>query len=346
MANPGSVPANSGNSRHGVFHQTFRYADGMVPNLVALMYIFIGYIGGWFLLFSPHFLLFGLGVVILAHSMVLSAYFFHELVHHTIFRASSTNKRMMVLLSWINGACLSHLPRSEKKHLAHHFQKADVISFDFRTWLDKHPSIRRAVILMEWAYIPAVEILMRGSMIAQPFSRSLSHRFRVLGVLIIRMGLWVGVLWWHFEAAIGYVLSSLLFITVLRFIDAFQHTYEPIVASPNEPAPEIPPRDRRYEEDNTYTNLLSYSWPALNLLTLNFVYHNVHHALPAMPWHRLRQYHETHYVQEANPSQILSFHQQLTWYHRYRVARAVSTDYGNVQNGFVGAVGVSFLTVV
>ncbi|WP_053959484.1 fatty acid desaturase [Sulfobacillus thermosulfidooxidans] len=330
----------------GPFHKVFRYTDGIVPNVAALIYIFAGYFGGWLFLFSRHVGLFILGILLLAHSMIISAYFFHELVHHTIFRSQSTNARMMAIISWINGGCLSYLPRAEKKHLAHHFQKADVISFDFRAWLQKHLWLAKMVMLLEWAYFPAVEMLMRAVMVIQPFTQRLPHRYRVLTTLIIRGGLWFGVLWWYWPAAFGYVLATLLFITVLRFIDAFQHTYEPIVAAPGTPPPDIPARSKTYEEENTYTNLLSQKWPVLNLLVLNFVYHNVHHAMPSMPWHRLRQYHDHQYMKETKPSQILSFRQQVIWYHRYRVARTVTSDYGNLETGFVGAVGVSFLTVL
>ena len=45
--------------------------------------------------------------------------------------------------------------------------------------------------------------------------------------------------------------------------------------------------DRQYEEDNTYSNLLSTRYPWLNLLVLNFCYHNVHHNKPSEPWYRL-----------------------------------------------------------
>ncbi len=346
MAFPEASPQSTKNRLYGPFRKVFRFSDGVVPNTAVLIYIFAGYFSGWLLLFSRHMGFLILGIFLLAHSMIISAYFFHELVHHTIFRSQSTNVRMMAVMSWINGSCLSYLPRVEKKHLAHHFQKADIISFDFRAWLQKHLRLAKMVMLLEWAYFPAVEMLMRGVMIIQPFAQRLPHRHRVLTTLMIRGGLWLGILWWYWPAAVGYVLATLLFITVLRFVDAFQHTYEPIVAAPNAPPPDVPSRSKTYEQENTYTNLLSQKWPVLNLLVLNFVYHNVHHAMPSMPWHQLRQYHDHHYIKEAKPSQILPFCQQLIWYHRYRIARAVSSKYGNLESGLVGAVGVSFLTVL
>jgi len=344
-SSPVITPVKADSGRRGL-RSVFRYDDGIIPNLLALAYILGGYAGGWVFLFSRSPWIWMAGVLLVAHSMIISAYFFHELVHHTIFRSSRVNRRMMVIISWINGSCLANLPRTEKKHLAHHFQKADVVSFDFRQWLTQHPAARRLVISLEWLYIPAVELLMRGAMISQPWSEHSPHRYRVLGVLAIRTVGWLAVLAWYWPAALGYILAGYLFITVLRFVDAFQHTYEPIVAHPNGPAPTIPPRDPAYEEENTYSNLLSHRFPVLNLLTLNFVYHNVHHALPGLPWHRLRHYHETQYLAQHGKTRILPLSAQLRWYHRYRVQRVLASDYGDLTQGFIGAVAVSFLTVM
>ncbi len=329
----------------GGLRRIFRYEDGIVPNLMAMAFIVAGYAGGFLLLFSKPVWVWTLGVLILAESMIISAYFLHELVHHTIFRSKALNARVLAAISWVNGACLSSLARTEKKHLAHHIQKADIISFDFREWLKGHPVIRRGVAILEWAYFPAVEILMRVMMVIQPFSRSLPHRYRLLTTFIIRSGLWVWLLYWHWPAALGYALSLLIMISVLRFVDAFQHTYDAFVAEPGSGDPDIPRRNAAYEEEHTYSNLLSVRWPVCNLLTLNFVYHNAHHALPSMPWHRLRKYHESCYPLESRKSSVLPLKDQLISYHRYRVMRATGQDGPSGQQDFMGAVGVSFLTV-
>ena len=39
-------------------------------------------------------------------------------------------------------------------------------------------------------------------------------------------------------------------------------------------------RDREYEQMNTYSNVTSLRHPWLNLLLLNFPYHNAHHEPP------------------------------------------------------------------
>ena len=56
-----------------------------------------------------------------------------------------------------------------------------------------------------------------------------------------------------------------------------------------------PRRDLRYEYENTYSNLLSERWRWLNLLVLNFPYHNAHHVRPGVPWYRLPALHRSLY---------------------------------------------------
>jgi hypothetical protein len=85
-----------------------------------------------------------------------------------------------------------------------------------------------------------------------------------------------------------YVVAYLLFVLAARFADAFHHTFELMVVD-NYAHAYGPPAgfDRAYEDANTFSNLLSRRWPLLNLLVLNFSYHNAHHVKPGIPWHRL-----------------------------------------------------------
>ena len=66
--------------------------------------------------------------------------------------------------------------------------------------------------------------------------------------------------------------------------------------------------DRDYEQSHTFSNVISIRYPWLNLITLNFGYHNAHHTKPTVPWHELPKLHEAlywwqggvcHSVQEA-----------------------------------------------
>jgi fatty acid desaturase len=97
---------------------------------------------------------------------------------------------------------------------------------------------------------------------------------------------------------------------------------------------------------------VSVAHPWLNLLLLNFSYHNAHHERPIVPWHDLPRLHRQLFP--AEHSQTIPMTELLRGYHRDRVARILSEDYGEVNTAaaagkadrFLGAAGVSFLTVV
>jgi fatty acid desaturase len=228
-----------------------------------------------------------------------------------------------------------------------------VVTFDYRATLKATPAWARHTVLgLEWAYVPAVEFMMRGMVIAAPFYYgTLRDRVRVILLLAIRVVFFVALASVSIKALLLYALAYILFLHVLRFMDAFQHTYEVFPSRSLEPAPVDPRRTRRYEYENTYSNLVAVRWPWLNLLTLNFAYHNAHHARSGEPWYRLPALHRALYG-ESDP-QVLPCRDLLPGYHSNRVSRVLSEDYGSVggamgtrASGFIGAVGVSFLTAI
>jgi len=137
---------------------------------------------------------------------------------------------------------------------------------------------------------------------------------------------------------------------VLNFFDAFHHTFDQYFVDENEPV-EMGGRDRVYEQANTYSNLVSARFPLLNLLTLNFGYHNAHHEKAAAPWYRLPALHRELYGDAA--LSVMPLHELLRTWHRNRVRRVMAVDDygapgqdGNRADSFIGAHGVSFLTVM
>jgi fatty acid desaturase len=83
---------------------------------------------------------------------------------------------------------------------------------------------------------------------------------------------------------------------------------------------------------------------------LNFGYHNAHHHRPSVPWYRLPKLHRE--LHDEHPHAVLPLAALLRTWHRNRVRRVLSNDYGAPSPGrpgadaFVGAHGVSFLTVI
>ena len=330
----------------------FRYPDGLWPNLLAFGYVLIGYAGGLALIIGPGWMLNILGVLLLAHAQVIAAYFIHEFAHGSVFRQQAANRLGGECMGWLTGSCYADFASLRHKHIRHHADRADIISFDFRQFLHQRPAaLQRLVLVLEWLYIPAVELLMRVFVIWRPFldAQASQGRRRVLTVLTLRTLLLIMLALVSLKALLLYLLAQVLMITILRFMDAYQHTYEVFAAQASDlPAASRP--DRNYEQANTYSNLLSERFPLLNLLVLNFCYHNAHHAQPAQPWHRLAQLHQTLYGEQ--PRQVLPARILLRSFHQYRLARVFSEDYGVVgqgpgrADGFQGAVGVSFLTAV
>jgi len=330
-----------------------REPEGVLPNGLALAYAINIYILGLFLLTqtSPAAVL--PGILLTAHAMVIASYLIHECAHMTLFRAHAANRWTGELMAWIAGAAYASFERIRHLHIRHHRDRADVARFDYKTFLLSQPVwVRKLVYALEWGYIPAVELIMHAQVLVRPFREDSfkAERVRVLIVLATRMMLF-GLLYqlqpW---SLLWFAVAYLLFITVMNFGDAFHHTFDQyFVASDTAPVP-LTGKDRVYEQCHTYSNLVSVRYPWLNYLTLNFGYHNAHHERASTPWYRLPALHRELYGDRDQ--QLLPFGQLLRTFHRNRLARILDDDYGAVgegerrADGFVGALGVSFLTVV
>lgn len=334
---------------------SFRYADGIVPNLAALSGILIGYPLGLVLLVQSFWLLQVAGFILVTIALIWSAYFIHEFSHLSIFKTPSANRRWGTLMSWINGSCYASFDAMRKKHMRHHVERADVITFDVQKFLRAAPAwLRQLVLALEWAYFPAVEFLMRGFVIALPFTRknSMRARLRTISIFVLRSSAFALLAWVSPLAVVLYFAAYLVFVTVLRFADCFQHTYDAYPIQDDTPVPKDKLRDKAYEQANTFSDIVGINNRWLNMLWLNFGFHNAHHEKPALPWHRLPAYHRELY--DENYAQVITVGELLKSFHRNRVRRVMSADYGQVlppeaagrADGFVGAVGVSFLTAV
>ena len=332
----------------------FRYPDGVWPNVAALAVVLLGYPGAIVLLVQPGWPARLAGCALLALALVWSAYFIHEFAHGAIFRTAAANRRWGVAMTWLNGSCYASFDGLRRKHMRHHVERADVVTFDVQGFLRAAPRwLRGGVLALEWLYVPAVEFVMRGFVLALPFMRGDRRgQARVLAILLARTAAFALLAWYAPIALALYAVAYLVFITVLRFADCFQHTYEAYPVLDDTPLPPDRRRDKAYEQQNTYTNIVGLENPVLNMLWLNFGYHNAHHDKPAIPWHRLPALHRTLYAE--GDAQVVPVRALLRSFHMHRVRRVLSTDYGAVlgpdaprrADGFVGAVGVSFLTAV
>ena len=329
----------------------FRHHDGALPNTLALVYALAGYAGGLWAMATASWPLALAATLWFAHALIVAAYLFHEFAHGTVFIQPAANTRGGVLMTWLTGSCYARYDQLRRKHMRHHVDRADVISLDTRALLRAAPAwLRRAVLALEWAYVPAVELLMHAHVVARPFvdPARRADRGRALAILALRGMAFAALGFMAPRALLLYGVAYLIMVTVLRFADAFQHTYDAYALPDGAPVPADKLRDKAYEQANTYSNLASLRWPWLNLMLLNFPYHNAHHDRPTAPWYRLPALHRELYGN--SPDQVIPMARLLRPFHRHRVVRVLADDYGTVDPrsgqtaGFVGAVSVSFLT--
>lgn len=330
----------------------FREAGGVLPNTLVLAYVAGGYAAGWALVLGSTAVSVAAGTVLLTHAMLIAAYLVHECAHGNLFRTRRANAVVGEALSFICGASYASFERIRHMHIRHHRDKGDFAAFDYHAFLRQAPAwLRRTIVALEWAYVPATEVLMHVQVMVRPFVvPALAGARR--RVVLMALGRGAVVLWLALHAPLAlaaYGVAYLLLLVVLNLGDAFHHTFEYHIVVWDEPVP-CQSYDRRYEETHTFSNLLSLRRPWLNLLTINFGYHNAHHRRPGVPWYRLPSLHRDLYG--ATAPCVLPMAELLRTLHRNRVRRVVDEAYGAVTDGpgradsFVGTHGVSFLSIV
>lgn len=323
------------------------------PNVLAIGYALAGYAGGLWLAGTGGALTATLGTLWLAHAMIVAAYLLHEATHGALGSRRALNARLGILMMWLTGSCYARFEKLQRKHMRHHLDRADILTLDLKAVLRNGPAwSRRLVLALEWAYLPAADLLMHAYVIALPFIRPgrAGDRARVVVVGTLRLAAFAALAVWSPRAALLYPVAYVLMVTVLRFADAFQHTYDAFAIDDREAIPKGPRRTPAYEQANTYSNLVSLRAPLLNLVLLNFPFHNAHHARPDVPWFRLPALHRKLYGDGY--AQVLPMAALLRPFHTHRAHRVLAEDYGQAgvsstaTGGFIGAVGVSFLTAV
>lgn len=331
----------------------WRYSSGMWPNTLAIAYVFVAQGLGLAGIVADS-LVINIGAsLLIAHSLVVAAYLIHELAHALVFNARRHNRLLGEILLWICGAGYASFERVRWMHLRHHSDRADVACFDHQAFLRKAPRwLKKLIYAAEWCHIPAVELVMHYQVIYRPFiDKSVAtERKRVIVMLLTRGAFFVLLMSISLPAIVFYAFAYLLFIKALFLADAYAHTYEIFIVAHNKEPVEKNGRDAEYDRHHTYSNLYSTRWPWLNLLNLNFGYHNAHHDRPATPWYRLPQMQWQLYDKES--PQVLPYRELWRSVHKNRLACILTDDFGDVSkgpgraDGFLGVHGVSFLSIV
>ena len=323
---------------------------------VAVGYACAGYVLGFAMLFAGQWAVNALGTLLLAHAMIIAAYLIHECGHNAVFHRHRDNARLGAFLSWLCGAAYGTYEDMRYKHFRHHVDNADVVCFDYDRVFERHPWFTRVVQSLEWFYVPAHDLMMHAVMVLTSFviPERREQRVRNVSVIVIRGSVFLALLTLFPKVALLYMVAYVILIHALRFMDSLQHDYG-YVLTLYDPSARPPHKgDREWEQTHTFRPTFSLRHPWINLLVLNFGYHNAHHADMNLPFYRLPEKHRE--LTGDDPDKVIPLLSQLRVYHRNRVRRVFSsrpTDYpqGNAYLeaarsgvGRVGGNAASFLT--
>ncbi len=312
--------------RHLYEPASLRYNGG------ALLYALAGYGLGLAGLFHPSWLVNLPATLLLAHAMIVAAYLLHECAHNLVFRRVRSNAALGSLLSWLCGAAYGTFDDMRHKHFRHHVDNDDVVWFDYEAFFRRHPRLLAVTRALEWCYVPAHDLLMHGIMMLTSFliPERRAQRRRNVAVIAIRGALFVAALVFFPKAALLYALAYLIMMTVLRFMDSVQHDYPYSTTLFDRGA--APRRgDSEWEQKHTFSNPHSLRFEKLNWLTLNFGFHNAHHADMRLPWYRLPARHREMFGDD--PQWVIPLAAQLAVFHRQRVRRIVGNHDDHAPSG-------------
>ncbi len=318
----------------------FKYSAN--ANIPVLLFQFAGYPLGFFLLiaegmFKLNFLLnislVLFGSLLLFLVKVQAAYYFHEFAHGNIFKLVKLNNFLGKAVLCLIGNLIPY-QILKKQHLNHHARRVDLVVFDHVDYLNRHPTQKFLIHLLEFFMIPASEVLFQAVATRNAWQKGYKGYILIMATshIILLMVLY----YFNPIALIGYFLAFTGMIQMLRLMDTFQHTY-PVYT------PETMPKDLSRVDDqaNTFSNYFESWFKPLNWFTLNFGFHNAHHANPALPWHKLPEFNVT--VKNLRGEKCIKP------FLKFRIERIMNQDLGREQkkpDNFVGFSGVSFLTGV
>lgn len=301
-------------------------------NAAALAYVMLGYIAGFAGLFSPHWAVNLAATLLLAHAMTIAAYLIHECGHNLVFKSIKDNAMLGRFLAWICGAAYGTYEDMRYKHFRHHVDVDDVAWFDYERFFEEHPLILKVTKFLEWFYIPVHDMIMHTIMVFTSFiiPQRRKQRRRNVTVILVRGSIYVALIIYFPRVAVLYALAYLMMMTILRFMDSLQHDY-PYSLTLFEFGKRPRKGNFEWEQEHTFSNPLTFDDGIANWFTLNFGFHNAHHADMTVPWYRLPAKHRELFGDD--PENVIPLASQLGIFHRQRVNRIVGNHVGDVPFG-------------
>jgi fatty acid desaturase len=301
------------------------YAQQQKPlwNAAALLYTIGGYYGGVCLLCAEALSLNALGIFLVTHALVLSAYLAHELMHGTFFSSIKTNHRWGALMQWLHGTSYARFQDLAQGHIDHHMKGVDLYLFDRIAFVNRLPAALKTLIAaLEWLYFPALFLIRQVAGVAIIYQQGTDgDQVRVIAVMLLRVAMFAALGWFSPKGLLLYGLAYVGAIQIISIIDCLQHTYE---LYPYDAV--IPKKSLADEQSHTFSTPISRRYPWLNLLLINFSYHNAHHAAMKCPWYNLPQLDAA--MNQQQTVYYISLLQVLANYHRFRIQRLFDDNEG------------------
>ena len=305
--------------------EKFWDSEGAIYHSGALAYAVAGYLTGFLGILQESIWVNLIGMVLLGHAMTIAAYMVHECSHNTVFKSNQGNARLGELLLWLVGSNYGTYEDIRYKHFRHHVDNDDVVWFDYEAFFECHPLVLKVTKILEWCYIPAHCLIMHLVTMISGFliPERRDQRIRNAVVICIRGGLFLLLCWFSPKAGLLYVMAYLWMVTILRFMDSLEHDYPyRLNLYTDERSPHK--GDLGWEQEHTFSPLISLRFDWVNWLVLNFGHHNAHHAKPTTPWFRLPELHRELFG--SSPDRIIPLSSQLTIFHKYRTNRIMHDD--------------------
>ncbi|MCX4162780.1 MULTISPECIES: fatty acid desaturase [Paraburkholderia] len=318
-------------AREQVFH--LARARRTWPNRLVIGVIFASHIGSLVgLIFTPTPLMIGSSIPLLSLSMLWSWYLAHDCAHLAVFRHRRLNVGLGELLSLINGVAYTSFSAYRVEHLRHHADRTDLLGTDLATLLAAWPpSVVRLLIRLETFYVPVLFYVIKLRTIKKAImGGSAGERVRATLCVVIYGALFHTLLVASIASLAALFAASFIRIHVVRFVDAFQHSYDQI----DPDASNISLHSRAYELRNTFSLPVARKWTVANIFILNFGFHCAHHMTPSCPWYALPNLHVLlqqyeHGVSIDSRESDTPFVALLRAYHRGRIVRILSRSEGH-----------------
>jgi fatty acid desaturase len=233
----------------------------------------------------------------------------------------------------LNGGAYFSFQGFSADHMRHHSEQIDFADVENSQLFGMLPRyVQLGIFRLELIYLPAAYLLIKGYGLAAGIRSGGVPAMRIMIVLCAYLLFYFVLFLVSPMALLLFFVAVVLRIHCVRFVDAFQHTYEQV--SPDGPKR---PKDKVYEQRNTFSFPVARRWKPLNLLIMNFGFHNAHHAVMTCPWYNLSKLDEvlfsatqsgTSPAGHAYDRHDVSFWELLHRYHLDRISRITADNAG------------------